>query len=357
MGSTYLSGYRAGAFQTSSGFAYVSFNQSCESNVFPQNPHWSAHRLDTLSGMGGKIVEHAYCCDSGSTRGPRGRDIRAEHYVEQTEASIRQATLLTGPLNLVFGEYLSDVPGKLLDPFDDLTRRLNVSVVSEVHGARDWVRHIRTVQLGDPTHGDLLLQFSKDHIGIAYPWRMFRHVPPEGMPIAGANWQPAELRPDRIAIEAAAAASFLSKYRLIDLHWQGDGRDYLNKHATVIDAQGQILAVDPLAWFCGGYLKERNSTAFGASRPALLAYRRWVKTVESSHSLESLQIESVLNDSNVSDYILSRAQQLAGGADPTSPFVVEDKQTAWSLLHLVRDGLVIKLPQLGLAQAETAALF
>ncbi len=76
-----------------------------------------------------------------------------------------------------------------------------------------------------------------------------------------------------------------------------------------------------------------------------------------SHPLATLKIESVLTASNPSEYVQSRARELAGGAEPTSPFAVEDRSKAWSLLHLVRDGLTMKLPQLGLVQAATPALF
>ena len=356
MGSTYVSGYRAGAFQISSGFAYITFHETCESNVHPQVPHWSAHQMDTLDRLGGRLVEHAHCCDSGMTRGVGGRNIRAEHYIERTEDSLRSATLMTGPLTLEFDKYLTTIPVDLVQPFDELAQRLGANVEPGSAGERTWPEHTRTVNLGNPVHGDLLLQFAREHRE-ALPWRIFRRVPPQGPATPVAPWHAPTLRPDRVAVEAAAAADYLSRYRLVELTFQAEGQSYSDQRTAVIADDGQIISVDPLAWFCSGYMKERNTAAFGASRPTLIAFRKWAKVVELSHPLAALQIESVLAVANPSDYVQSRARELAGGAEPTSPFAVQDRSKAWSLLHLVRDGLTMKLPQLGVTQAATPALF
>ncbi len=356
MSSTWVSGYRAGAFQTSSGFAYVTFHETCESNVYPRTPRWGAHQIDTLDRLGGRLVEHAYCCDGGMVRGPHGRSIRAEHYIERTEDALRSATLLTGPLTLEFDIYLNSLPVERLQSFDALSQRLGVAVEHESADKPSTRRHIRKLDLNNPVHGDLLVQFAQSYSEVL-AWRIFRYAPEQGPECCVKPWHASRLEPKGAAVEANTAAEYLSQFRLVNLAGHYEGQGYTDHRTTVIADDGSIVSDDPLAWFCRTYMKQRNMAVFGASKPALATFRKWAKVVEMSYQIADLQIESVLTASKPDEYTLSRARDLANGGDPTSPFVIQDRNKAWSLMHLLQSGLTMKLPQLGVVRTATPALF
>lgn len=356
MSSTWVSGYRAGAFQTSSGFAYVTFHETCESNVFPRTPRWGAHQIDTLDRLGGKLVEHAYCCDGGMVRGPHGRSIRAEHYIERTEDALRSATLLTGPLTLEFDTYLNCLPVDRLQTFDALAQRLGIAVEHESVDKPSSRGHIRKLDLDNPVHGDLLVQLAQSHSEVL-AWRIFRYAPEQGQECCTKPWHAPRLAPKGAAVEASSAAEYLSQFRLVNLAGHYEGQGYTDHRTTVLADDGSIVSDDPLAWFCRNYMRQRNMAAFGASKPALATFRKWSKVVEMSYKIADLEIESVLTACKPDPYTLSRARDLASGGDPTSPFVIQDRNKAWSMMHLLHSGLTMKLPQLGVVRTATTSLF
>ncbi|MBI2770514.1 MAG: hypothetical protein HYX47_12885 [Burkholderiales bacterium] len=357
MSSTYISGYRAVAFRTLAGFAYCLFNETAESNLHPRTPHWSAHLLGSLGDLGGRLVQHAYCCDDGSVRGPHGREIRAEHYIKRSEDAIRAAALIEYPVALCFGKYLHDIPSELCEVFDGMAAQLGVHPACSTSGAEANGRQVRELDLRDPAHGELIARFAAAHRGKAYPWRIFPHTPsPCG--VLG-EWNVPDLQADLQRIEGNAARSYLSMFRLVELACPYDGQSYIDAKTAVIDQAGRICSTSPLQWFCAGYLKERNAATFGASAVCLREYRKWEKEDREKVAFQELAIEASLLDGQ-SDYARRCATELAGGDPSAKVFGVAQPQAAWQYLHMAGQQLdfrVQKMARAANAAVTTTSLF
>lgn len=352
MSSTYVSGYRAWAFPTLSGFAYCLFNETAESNLHPRVPHWSAHQMGTLQDLGGRIVQYAYCCDDGSTRGPGGRPIRAEHYIKRSEEALRAAVLMEGNVAICFGKYLRDVPAELCEEFDRMAVELGVSPSSSTSGSGSDGRQVRELDLRLPSHGELIVRFEAAHRGKAYPWRIFAHCPGAGGP--QGPWNVPEPHAAKLATEVAMARAHLEQFRLVEFDCAVEEQSYADAKIAVIDKDGRICSCSPLAWFCAGYLKERNSTVLGASASCLREFRKWEQEERESFSFKDLSIEAALLDEQ-SDYARRCASELAGGAQPAGSFEVAEPQAAWQYLHMAGSQLDFRVQRM--ARAPAATLF
>lgn len=352
MSSTFVSGYRAAAFRTLGGFAYCLFNETAESNLHPRTPHWSAHLMGSLSDLGGRLVQFAYCCDDGSVRGPQGRHIRAEHYIKRSEDAIRAAVLIERPVALCFGKYLHDIPADLCGAFDAMAAELGIVAASSTSGSDAGARQVRDLDLSNPAHGELIVRFASAHRGRALPWRIFPHTPAAGGCERGP-WSVPDLSPAQHRDEGNAARSYLAQYRLVDLACPYEGQSYVDAKTAVIDQGGRICSSAPLQWFCAGYLKDRNSEVFGASAVSLREFRRWEKEDREKVDFPALNIEASLLDGQ-SEYARRCATELAGGELRADVFGVARPQAAWQYLHMAGQQIDFRVQKM--ARTE-AALF
>ncbi|MDR5832439.1 hypothetical protein P9250_31820 [Caballeronia sp. LP006] len=81
MGSSILTGKRAGAMQKANGeWIYALFERGYESNVYPHTDHWSAVALGNYAQVMRRIFSHATSCEGGMLRSRNG-SIRPENYI------------------------------------------------------------------------------------------------------------------------------------------------------------------------------------------------------------------------------------------------------------------------------------
>lgn len=349
MSSTYVSGYAALAFKVASGYAYVAFHETCESNCFPQVPRWSAHYIGTLAQIGASTVEYVYCCDSGMTRGARGRSIKAETFIERAENAVREAPLFSSSIEIRFGADYRAVKSELLGTFDALAHQLGVLVQSPS-------QNTRRLDLVDPEAGELLLQFSR--LPDVYPGQLFSRdeVRTVGDRRQEKPWGTSRLTRLELAAEREAAKSFLDKYRLVKLMF-GDGGGYWDSQQAVFDLRGNYVTGSPMQWFCGGYLKERNSQRFGASLPMLSAFRAWEKQEALTTDMRSTPSDvRLLNPEATDEYVLKPARKLAGDQPLGGWFRVRDVDALRDVAHgMLEHNFALSVPALSTG-SETFSL-
>ena len=355
MGSTYVSGYSASAFRVREGYAFVTQEETCESNVHPQYPTWSPRSIGTASELAGRIVQHAYCCDGGMTRGPRGRWIRAEHFIECSEAAIRSADLLDWQITITFGHYLYDVPIGLLQPFEQLALACGVTDIASKDLVGSDGRCTRTLDLKNPLHGEVLLQFNRKHPREALAWRLFTCLPrthsicAEGQPWAAFFPNEQDLRR-----EAAAARDYLSAYRIVKLH---SGRRPSEAHEAVVDVAGHLVSSAPLAWFCGDYLKRRNEACPGSSKRVLAAFRSWERQQDCSADISTMPaVARLLNPTGAENYVRRVAEELAGDQPVDEAFEVRDRDVLLCRLDCAARHFTVLLPSLAARSGSFALL-
>ena len=150
MSSTYVSGFHAAALRRASGYAYVMFFETCESNVFPRTPRWRPQYIGSLPEVLSQIVEYVDCCDGGMTKGARGRPISSNTFVRRCEQALSIANLVTDQrVTLEFGPAFRAIAPEKLAAFDAAAQDAG----NLIHFAREGdpqggTPAIRTVDLG-----------------------------------------------------------------------------------------------------------------------------------------------------------------------------------------------------------------
>ena len=94
MGSSILTGKRAGAMQKADGkWIYALFERGYESNVYPHTDHWSAVALGNYAQVMRRIFSHASSCEGGMLRSRNG-SIKPENYIASWRSELAKPTLL-----------------------------------------------------------------------------------------------------------------------------------------------------------------------------------------------------------------------------------------------------------------------
>lgn len=314
MGATYVSGMRAVAFPTTSGFAYVRFDETCESNVFPQTPHWSAHRIGTLAELCSSTALYSYCCDDGMTRGARGAHIHAETFIRREYAAFEEAGLAMGNLSLSFGKGFSDIPAEAFAPTVEHAKSMaNPPGIHPAVSARGVDQ--MTLNLNDPTHGDLILWISTS-FKEARAWQIFRHFPSNCV-TAGAPDSPWVMKRSTAAtlsFRRAMAKQHLAKHRLLTLSVQPEGYTGVVDRTAVVDQDGYVVSTNAIAWFCK-YLADKCLETPDAGSEAFVEYRKWFKTAEAAVPIEDVTAQFRVGI-NLSRWVADAMAKAVGQAQP-----------------------------------------
>jgi hypothetical protein len=86
MGSTVLTGKRAGAFQKADGeWIYALFERTYEKNSYPHRDKWSGIALSNYADVMRRVFLHATSSEGGMLQSRSGQ-IRPENYIEAWEA-------------------------------------------------------------------------------------------------------------------------------------------------------------------------------------------------------------------------------------------------------------------------------
>ncbi|WP_127840976.1 hypothetical protein [Burkholderia gladioli] len=94
MGSSILTGKRAGALQKADGeWIYAAFERGYESNVYPHTDHWSAIALGNYAQVMHRLFSHASSCEGGMLRSRKG-PIKPENYLESWRRHLAKPSLL-----------------------------------------------------------------------------------------------------------------------------------------------------------------------------------------------------------------------------------------------------------------------
>lgn len=287
MGATYVSGMRAVAFPTTSGFAYVRFDETCESNVFPQTPHWSAHRIGTLAQLCSSTALYSYCCDDGLTRGARGAHISAETHIRREYSAFQEASLAIGKLTLSFGKGFSEIPAEAFAPTVEHAK--SMANPPEIHPAVS-ARGVdqMTLDLNDPTHGDLILWIYSS-FKEAWAWRIFSSFPSNRVKPGAPDspWVMKRSTAATLSFRRALAKQHLAKHRLLTLSGRPAGYSSTTEQAVVVDEAGCVLSTNAMGWFCK-YLAEQCLQTPDAGCEAYAEYRKWFKTAEAAVPIEDV---------------------------------------------------------------------
>lgn len=292
MSSTYVSNYYSAALRGTSGYAYVMFYETCESNVCPRTPRWRAQYFGPLPQVLSEVVEYVDCCDGGMTKGAGGRAIRAETFLRRTEGALLAADLVTDRITLEFGEHLRAIPIADLAAFDEAAQGAGITIHFTRDGEACGAKFAsRTIDLGDPATVDMLLAFRRE-ANVAV-WQIFnmRDMARLPVPVAGA-WTPASCTTKEYVQATAQAMEHLARHRLIKMRCPWPGSDYVREEFLVLDEQQRALTSSPLRWFCQGFLGEGRCTKLGESSAALKAFRGWMTAATISLDAPSCEVEA-----------------------------------------------------------------
>jgi|GEM_PF-2344883 len=117
MGSSILTGKRAGALQKADGeWIYALFERGYESNVHPHTDSWSAVALGNYAHVMRRLFSHASSCEGGMLRSRNG-SIKPENYIDGWRRELAKPSLLQGrAIDLSVGSsFYSAVPESQLD--------------------------------------------------------------------------------------------------------------------------------------------------------------------------------------------------------------------------------------------------
>lgn len=291
MSSTYVSNFYAAALRRASGYAYVMYFETCESNVTPRTPRWRPQYVGSLPEVLSQIVEYVDCCDDGLTKGARGRPISSATFVRRCEEALSEANLVTEQrVTLEFGRGFRAIAPDKLAAFDAAAQRAGITI----HFARNGDEQtstpaIRTVDLGDPATVDVVLAFQRE---AQVPlWQMFDMSHMARLPGHG-DWTPAQASSSELDRAGEAARQHLGTHRVVKMRCPWPASSYVQEEHLVLDAQHQVLSANPLRWFCQDYLGEGRCTKLGESSAALKAFRSWMTAATISVDAPSCEVEA-----------------------------------------------------------------
>lgn len=94
MGSTVLTGKRAGAFQRANGeWIFVTFERTYEKNCYPHVDHWSACTIGNYADVMHRVFRHATSCEGGMLQSRSGY-IRPENYIDSWRQELAKPMML-----------------------------------------------------------------------------------------------------------------------------------------------------------------------------------------------------------------------------------------------------------------------
>lgn len=312
MSSTYVSNYFAAALRRASGYAYVMFFETCESNVFPQTPRWRPQYAGSLPQVLAQVVEYVDCCDGGMTKGARGRAIRSETFVRRCEEALAGANLVTDRLTLEFGKYGRSIAPEKLAVFDAAAQHAGITI----HFTRDGDQHaIRTVDLGDPATVDVVLGFQRE--AQVPVWQIFDISNMARLPGHG-DWTPPAATSSELDRVSEAARQHLGTHRVVKMRCQWPGSSYVQEEHLVLNAAHQILTANPLRWFCEEFLAEGRCTKLGESLAAMKAFRAWMTAAAVAMDATACEVVATATGASA-EAAANLAQKLTEGRSSSLP--------------------------------------
>lgn len=317
MSSTYVSNFYAAALRRASGYAYVMYFETCESNVVPRTPRWRPQYVGSLPEVLSQVVEYVDCCDDGLTKGARGRPISSSAFVRRCEEALSEANLVTEQrMSLEFGRGFRAIAPDKLAVFDAAAQGAGITI----HFARNGDEQtstpaIRTVDLGDPATVDVVLAFQREaNVPL---WQIFEMSHMARLPGHG-DWTPPAATPRDLDSTSEAARQHLSAHRVVKMRCPWPGSSYVQEEHLVLDAQHQVLSANPLRWFCQGFLSEGRCTRLGESLAAFRAFRAWMTAA--TVAMDATACEVVATATGASDEAAAAlAEKLTEGRSRSLP--------------------------------------
>jgi hypothetical protein len=291
MSSTYVSGFYAAALRRASGYAYLMYFETCESNVTPRTPRWRPQYVGSLPEILSQIVEYVDCCDDGLTKGARGRPISSSAFVRRCEEALGEANLVTEQrVTLEFGRGFNAIAPDKLAGFDEAAQRAGITIHFTRNGDEQTsTPAIRTVDLGDPATVEVVLAFQREaNVPL---WKIFDMSVMARLPGHG-DWTPAQATSRELDRAGEAARQHLGTHRVVKMRCPWPASTYVQEEHLVLDAQHQVLSANPLRWFCQGFLGEGRCTKLGESSAALKAFRSWMTAATISVDAPSCEVEA-----------------------------------------------------------------
>lgn len=317
MSSTYVSSFYAATLRRASGYAYLMYFETCESNVTPRTPRWRPQYVGSLPEILSQIVEYVDCCDDGLTKGAHGRPISSSAFVRRCEEALGEANLVTEQrVTLEFGRGFGAIAPDKLAAFDAAAQRAGITIHFTCNGDEQTsTPAMRTVDLGDPATVEVVLAFQRE---AQVPlWQIFEMSHMARLPGHG-DWTPPAATPKELALVSEAARQLLAAHRVIKMSCPWPGSTYMQEEHLVLDAQHQVLSANPLRWFCQSFLVEGRCTKLGESLAALKAFRGWMNTA--SVAIDASACEVVATATGASDEAAATlAERLTEGRSRSLP--------------------------------------
>lgn len=184
MSSTWISGYRAAAcVDDETGETYFLLSEeTCESNVFPRTPRWSARFFGTASSCMASIVTWSSACEGGSLKGGHGRDISPSTYITRwREALSHPVWLDKRQVQVRYGNGFYEVKPELREKASRIMERYGHS-----HPTGDSLVVDMSMSKALPLLAQLLEEGREEGL---FPWRLWSVGSYQGLTVPGLGIQ------------------------------------------------------------------------------------------------------------------------------------------------------------------------
>ena len=272
------------------------FVKSHSSNDGELTPRWRLHNFCKKEDAMSSPVQHAHYCDSGLTRGVKGRAISGQFEIQAWRDAIREASLVAdGDSCMCVDLLFVDKPGALdqsrqtLSALDKLAEKNGVILYQFVQNkiTEPLVTKI-TMNLADPKHVDLIweaintikvpsIYASGAMVGLSpsFFFASIKRALQQHYKFS-ADPKPLNTQPEKVRTE------LLEKYLGHSFHkfdFPVEGQAvYKDRRIAVSNWACRVLSTDPDGWF-GKKLATMEKVQPGCAESALRAYKRHISAL------------------------------------------------------------------------------
>lgn len=172
MSSTHSHGKLVAAMKAADGVIYyIGIEKTCESNVYPRTPRWSAVFMGTVEQVVKRIFSMGAACEGGMLQGAGGRDILPENYIAGWLRELANPVMIQGDAEVdIYASSSWSAPVEN-DHLDSFLKRVDSIDLESAKGLATALRSGEQVTLALHEHFNLVAAIYGCS-GSRNPWRV-----------------------------------------------------------------------------------------------------------------------------------------------------------------------------------------
>lgn len=286
------------------------FILSHSNNVDPHEPHWSLYGLSKQCDALNIPLKYAHYCDSGITRGVRGRSITGEYDITKWRQAIAAVRNVSFKLNIRFYEkpVWTELGQPLFKKLSALASQRNIALTVEagtdVFRGESRPYESLTLDLAKPSDVDLIWQSTRDGTDPEAVDHHKRMVLPGNL-----------LRRDYFAfgLDTFAKAQTLLVPKLIPSTWKLNEKilkfafpvngqaTYMDERYVVVDWRGRVISTSPEYWFCEHVLPKAEAAEPGSAESAYKKFKAIKKSLHvTPHEGMTIEVPATMKTEQLS---------------------------------------------------------